>query len=569
MNIFLGISASGGMNLGKAFVIPEQIQRIIPQFPVSTSQVESEWKRFEHSKKKIAAKIQAQLESLNPESKTDKIQRELCETYLLMIEDPVFLQELKSQLEANPFNIEYLLDRKTEEYSDRLKNSGNAYLTERAKDITDIFGRVLNDLLGIHPFDIEQIPDGAVIVAKELNPSDAIILSKKRIHGLALSEGGTSSHVAILARNYDIPAVFGLDRISKEIRTGETVIVDGTAGELILAPDELTLNDYTAKIEADQNHKKQILQFRTKPAQTKDGTVFKLFANIGIPEEAKLAAEEGADGIGLFRTEFLFMNDTESQVRGRTMSEEEQFEAYKSVLELMGDRPVTIRTLDIGGDKAIAATDIPTESEKNPMMGLRAIRLTLAFPQLFKTQLRALYRASAFGNLKIMLPLITSADQITRTKELAQQVQDELEAEGIPFKKDVPIGIMVETAAAGITADCLAKVADFFSIGTNDLTQYTLSVDRENMNVASLYNEYHLAVLRLIQHTIEAAQAEDIPVSVCGEMASKQDSVMILAGMGIRNLSMGPKRISYVKEILSKISLKELQSISLKSLNNL
>ncbi|MBQ0162536.1 MAG: phosphoenolpyruvate--protein phosphotransferase, partial [Treponema sp.] len=452
----------------------------------------------------------------------------------------------------------------------RLRNSGNDYLTERAQDICDIFGSVLTELLGISPFNIEQVPDGAVIVAKEMNPSDTIILSKRKIAGLALIEGGISSHVAILARNYDIPAVFGLEKITKEVHTGERLIVDGTAGEIIQSPDAQTLNDYTVKIEEEKLHKEKILQFREKTAQTKDGTKFKLYANIGTPDEAKLALEEGADGIGLFRTEFLFMSESsETQVRGRSMSEEEQFEAYKSVLEIMKDKPVIIRTLDAGGDKIISSLDLNAEEEKNPMMGLRAIRLTLQYPQLLKTQLRALYRASVYGNLKIMLPLITSTEQVVKAKELARQVREELESEGVPFNKDTPIGIMVETAAAGITADCLAKVSDFFSIGTNDLTQYTLGVDRENISVAPLYNEFHLAVLRLIQKTIEAANNQNIPISVCGEMASKTDSVMVLAGMGIRHLSMGAKRISYVKETLSNITIEELQAISAKSLNNL
>ena len=557
MNIFLGISASQGISLGTAFVIPEQIQRVIPHSTIDST--EDEWNRFLSAKEKIFSEIQQKLSLISSTEKTDKIQRDLFETYLLMLEDPVFIKELKTQLELDSVNIEHILNTKTEEYADRLRNSGNDYLTERAIDITDIFGRVLDELLGVEHFNIEEIPDGAVIIAKSINPSDTMILSKKKIAGIALVEGGISSHVAILARSYDIPAVFGLEKVTKEIQTGAQLIVDGTAGEIIINPDEQTLNDYTIKIQNEKKHKEQIIQFRTKPAQTKDGT----------PEEAKIAMEEGADGIGLFRTEFLFMADSSKGMHTRSMSEEEQFLAYKEVLETMKGKPVTIRTLDAGGDKIISATDLPYEIENNPMMGLRAIRLSLQFPQLLKTQLRALYRASVYGNLKIMLPLITTIEQVVKSKEIALQVQEELESENIPFKKDVPIGIMIETAAAGITADCLAKVSDFFSIGTNDLTQYTLGVDRENLNVAPLYNELHLSVLRLIQFTIDAAKKENIPISVCGEMASKSDTAMILAGMGIRNLSMGARRISCIKEVLANISIKELQAISSKSLNNL
>ena len=570
MNIILGISASSGISTGKAFVIPEQIERIVPQFPVSSSEIEKEWERFSKAKSKITDKILKQLEGLSPDSKQDKIQKELLETYLLMLDDPVFLQEVRQNLEENPFNIEYILDVKTEEYADRLRNSGNEYLTERAQDICDIFGSVLNELLNIHVFNIEQVPDGAVIVARDLSPSDAIIFTKRKIAGLALAEGGTSSHVAILARNYGIPAVFALENITKEVLQGSKLIVDGTAGEVIVSPDIQTLSDYTAKIEKELEHKEKILKFKDIPAQTKDGTRFTLLANIGTPEEAKLALDQGADGIGLFRTEFLFMQETTTTtLRNHVMTEDEQFDAYRTVLETMKDKPVTIRTLDAGGDKIISSLELPTSQEKNPLMGLRAIRLTLNFPKLFKTQLRALYRASVYGNLKIMLPLITTTEQVVKAKELISEVQAELENEGIPFNKDVPVGIMVETAAAGITADCFAKISDFFSIGTNDLTQYTLGVDRENLLVSPLYNEFHLAVLRLIQHTIEAAESEKIPVSVCGEMAGKTDSVLILAGMGIRTLSMGINNIPYIKELLSSISIAELQSISSKSLNNL
>ena len=570
MNIILGTSASSGISTGKAFVIPEQVERIIPQFPVSSSEIEKEWERFSKAKSKITDKILKQLEGLSPDSKQDKIQKELLETYLLMLDDPVFLQEVRQNLEENPFNIEYILDVKTEEYADRLRNSGNEYLTERAQDICDIFGSVLNELLNIHVFNIEQVPDGAVIVARDLSPSDAIIFTKRKIAGLALAEGGTSSHVAILARNYGIPAVFALENITKEVLQGSKLIVDGTAGEVIVSPDIQTLSDYTAKIEKELKHKEKILKFKDIPAQTKDGTRFSLLANIGTPEEAKLALDQGADGIGLFRTEFLFMQETTTAtLRNHVMTEDEQFDAYRTVLETMKDKPVTIRTLDAGGDKIISSLELPTSQEKNPLMGLRAIRLTLNFPKLFKTQLRALYRASVYGNLKIMLPLITTTEQVVKAKELISEVQAELENEGIPFIKDVPVGIMVETAAAGITADCFAKISDFFSIGTNDLTQYTLGVDRENLLVSPLYNEFHLAVLRLIQHTIEAAESEKIPVSVCGEMAGKTDSVLILAGMGIRTLSMGINNIPYIKELLSSISIAELQSISAKSLNNL
>ena len=331
------------------------------------------------------------------------------------------------------------------------------------------------------------------------------------------------------------------------------------------------MQEYIEKIREAEKHREALKQYLNEPAKTKDGVAFKLYANIGSPEEAEIAVAEGADGIGLFRTEFLYMSQTEnsSTVTARSFSEDEQFEAYKHVLEVMKDKPVTIRTLDAGGDKLINSVELPKLEEKNPLMGLRAVRLSLAFPQIFKTQLRALYRASVYGNLQIMLPLITSTEQVIECLKIIEEVKSELNAEKIPFNKDVPVGIMIETAAAAITSDCLAKSCDFFSIGTNDLTQYTIGVDRENSKVSSLYDEFNLAVLRLIEMTISNAEKEGILLSVCGEMASRQDSILVLGGLGVRHLSMGPKMISEVKQLLSRFTIKELESISSKRLNKL
>lgn len=554
MDLFFGASVSPGIGRGNAFVIPDQAQRVIPQTPITAEQVDSEWLRYVYARDSVAEQIKIQLEQIQGN-------KEIFETYSLMLADPVFNKEVGDCIAQRLFNVEFILDFKMEEYAQRLRDSGNDYLAERAQDIIDIFGRVLNELLNIHPFDMEQVPEGVVLIAQSLNASDAMVISKKRLSGLALVEGGLSSHVAILARSYGVPAVFALPKEIKKIHNSERIILDADSAELIVDPDAGTVLDYQKKVEQIAERKKALLLFRSKPAQTKDGERFHLYANIGTVQEAKIALEEGAEGIGLFRTEFLFMNELNSGEGGaRSVSEEAQFEAYKEVLQIMGDRPVTIRTLDAGGDKLLKMVDAPVENEKNPLMGLRAIRMSLQTPQLFKTQLRALYRASVYGNLKIMFPLITSQEQVERALAIAKQVRDELLEEGIKVK-DVPIGIMIETAAAGIIADCLATVSDFFSIGTNDLTQYTLGVDRENVNVADCYDESHLAVMRLIQNTIKAASDAGIPVSVCGEMASRIDSAMMLAGMGIRNLSMGPSQISLVKEKLSTITVEELEAI--------
>jgi len=571
MEVFLGTPAADGIGIGTAFVIPEAIERAIPQHHISIAEVNKGWKRFEFSIQSVILKLSEQLESLSKTKEQDKIQREVFETYILMLEDPVFIKEVKDFYEKELFNIEYTVQFKAQEYATRLQQAGNYYLSERAKDITDIFDRVLDDMMDIHPFDINQVPDGSVIIANSLSSADTIILSKRKIAGLALTEGGVSSHVVILARNYGIPTIVGLVDVNKKVRNGETVIIDGKEAEILISPDKETIDDYKLKIREEIQRKLSLRSFLNKPAVTMDGTKFNLYANIGSPEEAEIAKAEGADGIGLFRTEFLYMAQGGASLNAaaRSFSEENQFIAYKSVLETMGDKPVTIRTLDAGGDKLINSVDIPLVDEKNPLMGLRAVRLSLVCPNVFKTQLRALFRASVYGNLKIMFPLITSVDQVQQCLKIVEEVKKELTNENIPFKADVPLGIMVETASAAVISDCLAKVSDFFSLGTNDLTQYTLGVDRENQHVSNLYNEFNLSVLRLIQMTVNSAHDANIPISVCGEMAGRQDSVMVLGGMGIRDLSMSPKLISSTKELLSRFNIQELEAISAKHLNGL
>lgn len=571
MEVFLGIPAADGIGIGTAFVIPDPVKRAIPQHHIKIDQVTNGWTRYEAAVQSVTLEISEHLDSLSKTDPKDKVQREVFETYILMLSDPVFTKEVKDFFEKELFNIEYTIQFKAEEYATKLRQAGNYYLSERAQDITDIFGRVLDEMLDIHPFDINQVPDGSVILANSLSSADTIVLSKRKIAGLALTEGGVSSHVVILARNYGIPTVVGLENISKKVRNGETVIIDGKTAEVLVSPDKSTIDENKAKIREEYLRKQSLKSFLDKPAVTKDGTKFKLYANIGTPEEAEIAAAEGADGIGLFRTEFLYMSQSGASLNAaaRSFSEQNQFEAYKQVLQIMGDKPVTIRTLDAGGDKLINSVDIPILDEKNPLMGLRAVRLSLAYPNVLKTQLRALYRASVYGNLQIMFPLITSVNQVKECLELVEEVKKELTCEQIEFKKDIPIGIMIETAAAALVTDCLTKVSDFFSLGTNDLTQYTLAIDRENPHVAELYNEFNLAVLRLIHMTVKASNEANIPISVCGEMAGRQDSIMVLAGMGIRNLSMSPKLISATKELLSRFTIKELQAISDQHLDNM
>ena len=566
MNVILGSPAAPGIGIGKAFILPEEQERIISKRKISQSEVEPEWKRFTDACKKVQNDLNVQLN----DAKISKDQHDVLETYLLMIQDPVFLTELKAYLDKELYNIEFCINLKVSDYADMLRNSGNDYLAERAQDIEDVFNQVIDVLLDYHAFDIELVPDDSVIIGRAMKTSDTIILSKRKIAGLALTEGSSACHVAILAKSYGIPVVVGINNAAEISQPGGTVIVDGNIGEVIVQPDIATITSTNAKILAEQKYREQLKKYKDLPCQTEDGTIIKLYANIGTPEEAKIALENGADGIGLFRTEFLFMNAAKKTIQetgaySNSMSEEAQFQAYKQVLETMGDKPVTIRTLDVGGDKLVDSAEFPNLQEKNPLMGLRAIRMSLYCPAVFRIQLRALYRASIYGNLRILLPLITDVSQVETALGIARGIRSSLEEDGIPFNPDVPIGIMIETAAAAICADVLAPHSKFFSLGTNDLTQYILGIDRENKAVNPLYNEFSLAVLRMIKSTIFNANKFNIPLSVCGEMAGNKESAIILTGMGIRNLSMTPSHIPVIKETLSHFSISELENLSNRS----
>ena len=365
MEVFLGIPAAPGTGIGKAFIIPEEIKRVVPQVKVSETEILDGCARFFNALKKVSSDISSQL-SLLKDKKQNAVQREIFETYLMMLQDPVFFF--------------FFQDFKANEYAARLRSSGNDYLSERAQDIIDIFGKVVNELLDFHPFDINQVPDGSIIIANSLSPTDTLVLSKKKILGLALTEGGVSSHVVILAKNFGIPAVVGINSvaISKKVKNGDRIVIDGESAEVLVEVEPEILSEYQKKYQEELNHAQKLRMFRDKNALTKDGVRFNIFANIGSLEEAQIALDEGADGIGLFRTEFIFMSEVEnaSYTSSRTFEEEKQFEIYKNVLTIMQGKPVTIRTLDAGGDKIVKTLDIPNFTEKNPLMGLRAIRLS-------------------------------------------------------------------------------------------------------------------------------------------------------------------------------------------------
>lgn len=558
MEIFEGEGVANGIGIGKAFFIPKNEKKRIPRLSITKEKIESEWMRFIKAKAFVSSSISKSLASLT-DSEEDKTQKEIFETYILMLEDAIFLNDVRIEIEKTLLNIEWVIKTKAEEYANKLLKVNNKYLIERAKDITDVFALVIDRLMGVKSFEIEAVPEDSVVIAAEISATDAIIFSKKKIAALVMQEGGTSSHVVILARNYEVPTVVHIDydKIRRLVKDEEEIIVDSAKGKILSSPTENILNDYTKALNNEKMRKTELSSYINKKALTKDKTEITIMANVSSLDETKMALEDGAEGIGLFRTEFMFMNEG----KGESMSENEQFKIYKAVLEAADGKPVTIRTLDSGGDKLLNLNEIQNNgnSEKNPLMGLRAIRLTLKYRSLFKTQLRALLRASLYGNLRILLPLITTEKEVMEAKSVIEEAKNELKLKGESYKDDVKIGIMIETPAAALISDKLAREVDFFSVGTNDLTQYTMAVDRENAATFYLFDEFNLSVIRLLKLIVSNANRAGIPCSVCGEMAGKEEGTLIIIGLGVRTLSMSSKLISSAKKLLKDFSLPELE----------
>jgi phosphotransferase system enzyme I (PtsI) len=482
----------------------------------------------------------------------------------MMLSDPEFIPQVMKALYAQLQNIEAVLESKVDEAVGMLRATGDAYLAERAVDIEDAFGRVLGHLLedsgkaragaGQSKF----VPPGTIIVARNIKPSNALALRDSGITGLILEEGGATSHVAILARTWRIPAVMGVRGLMESIVDGEEVILDATDGLVIQDPSVDAISSYRAKLRVDERQQAETAVERSMhvaaKAETTDGALMTLRANIASADEALMALEEGADGVGLFRSEFLFLE-------GATLPDEEtQYRAYRAAVENAKGKPVVIRTLDAGADKMLAEQQ--DLAEKNPLLGWRAVRFCLDRRDLFKTQLRALLRAGAHGDLRVMFPMISNVEELDAALDVLEESKGELARKKTAFNAKVKVGIMIEIPAAAVCADILALKADFMSIGTNDLTQYTMAVDRENPKVAHLFDCFNPAVLRLVRHTIEAGKAAHSEVSMCGEMAGDPGAVFLLMGMGLRNFSMAPTLIPQVKDLVRKVSIPEAEELA-------
>ena len=463
-------------------------------------------------------------------------------------------EEIKQKIQNELVNAEFAVDSVYDMYAGMFASMDDELMQQRATDMKDLKVRILKGLLGMADVDVARLPEGSILVAEDLTPSMTAGLNPQTVYGIVTELGGRTSHSAILSRALEIPAVVAISGLLDNIHDGDTVCFDGDKGEVVINPDADTLAEYEKKKEAYLLEKKELENYKGKPSVTKDGRKVEIVANIGKPEDAQRALEYDAEGVGLFRTEFLFMD------RDNAPTEEEQFEAYKKVATLMKDKPVIIRTLDIGGDKEIPYLGI--EQDENPFLGYRAIRLCLDRKEdLYRPQLRALLSASAFGDIRIMIPLITCVDEIREAKALIREIMGDLDRENIAYNKDIQVGIMIETAASSIMADVFAKEVDFFSIGTNDLTQYTMCVDRGNAKVSYLYSPLNPAVLRSLKRVITSAKEAGIMVGMCGEAAADPLLIPLLLVWGLDEFSMSASSILKSRKLVTNSSIADLEKV--------
>ena len=546
---FKAIGVSEGLAHAKALVIKEADLTVVKN---SITDAAAEQKRVidavEHAKK--------QIELLRDEAEKNigAAEAEIFDAHLLMLDDPDFVEGITNLIADEMVCAEYACFVNCENFQAMFRVMDDEYMQARAADIGDISQRILKNLKGIADNAIDSISEPCIIIANDLTPSDTAKIGSKPVVGFVTRIGGRTSHSAIMARSMGIPAVAGAGEKADEIKDGEELLLDGATGEIVVSPDAETLSQFEQKKTAEDERRAMLVQFKNRPGETSDGRRVIVEGNIGTPEDAVRVAELGGEGVGLFRSEFLFMD------RDDLPSEEEQFEAYKKACETMAGKPVIIRTLDIGGDKEVPALNL--EKEQNPFLGYRAIRICLNQTDLFVTQLRALLRAAQYGDLRIMFPMISSIEEIRNAKQVLQQAKDLLDAEGVAYNPNVKVGIMVEIPVAAVCADMLAKEVDFFSIGTNDLIQYSCAVDRINEKISYLYRPLHPGVLRLIHMTAKAANENGIEVGVCGEMAGTPGMAPVLCGLGVTNLSMSASAMLAAKADLAAHSFAECKEFA-------
>lgn len=546
-----GLGVSPGVGIGRAVCIESQPVEVY-RFPLPAESVEAEIGRF------AAAIRQAEAELAETRDKaSQKLGDELAAIFdaqSLLLADSSFLNRVESRIRDERVNAEWAVHKVAEELTERFESLDDKRFRERGDDLRDVTRYLLRALQGVAHHNLSELGSDVIIVAHDLTPSEAVRLGRQHVVAFAVETGGQTSHTAIIARDLNIPLVTGMNGITQQVTDDDPVIVDGTQGHVILHPSKEQLDAHREIQRQLDHHELELLSTESLPCVTRDGIEVRLMANVDLPEEIVDAKRFGAHGVGLYRSEFLYIESSP-----HLPSEQEHLELYRRILDAVDPEPVVIRTFDLGGRKL--AREVMETEEDNPVLGLRGIRLTLARPQIFRTQLRALYRAAVDRELSILLPMVSNVEEIHQFKDFAGKIQDELTREGLEFNPDCKLGIMIEVPSAALVADILAKEVDFFSIGTNDLIQYSLAVDRNNEHVSYLYRPLHPAILRMLRFVIDSATAAGIDVAMCGEMAGDRHYAPLLLGMGLRRLSVSPRSIPDVKTQIRALQLKDLEGV--------
>jgi phosphotransferase system enzyme I (PtsI) len=544
-----GVAASPGIGIGVAVVLRRE-EPVIPEYTVEGGAVEAEVERLEAA----VAAARGQLERIRSPLASVQIVDAILHTQIMILEDRQLLEDASQRIRLERINAEWALGQELRRLDRLFASMEDAYLRERRADLRYAARRLLQNLLGHEPEWLGDLRSPAVVVARELSPAEVSQLDRGRVMAIVTEAGGRTGHTAIVATSLGLPAVVGLEDATRRLRDGDATIVDGSSGRVLVRPEALTIQGYRARVRNDAVLKREWLRRALLPPETRDGRCVQLLANIERAEELPLIRSHGAHGVGLFRTEFLYLN------RNETPGEEEQLAHYRAVLEAVAPDPAVIRTLDLGADKL--PSGVPRRAEANPALGLRGIRVSLGDPALFRVQLRAMLRASAHGRLRILLPMVVAVEEVRAVRQALHDARGELERDGLAVGEHVELGAMVETPAAVAIADGLAREADFLSIGTNDLVQYTLAVDRENESVAYLYSALHPAVLRQIRAVVLAARGTGRPVAVCGEMAADPLASLVLLGLGVDELSMQAAAIPRVKAALRATTQAEARALA-------